>query len=88
MAGLDPSHLTPAQCAVLDTWPAFEAAAAVKWATIDKVVRTLCNAQSLAELNDGEAIELAALLRRGTARLQTLASVRTATNAAVARERE
>lgn len=88
MAGLDRSHLTPAQCAVLDAWPAFEAAAAVKWATVDKVVRTLCNAQSLAELNDGEAVELAALLRRGTARLRLFASVRTATNAAVTRERE
>ncbi|CAO3355271.1 hypothetical protein [Azospirillum palustre] len=88
MAGLDRSHLTPAQCAVLDAWPAFEAAAAVKWATIDKVVRTLCNAQSLAELNDGEAVELAALLRRGTARLQTLASVRSSTAEAVTRGRE
>ncbi|SMF72174.1 hypothetical protein SAMN02982917_4092 [Azospirillum oryzae] len=88
MTGLDRSHLTPAQRAVLDAWPAFEAAAAVKWATVDKVVRTLCNAHSLAELDEREAIELAALLRRGTARLHTLASLRMATAGAATRGRE
>ncbi|WP_042703188.1 hypothetical protein [Azospirillum sp. B506] len=78
MAELDPASLTPAQRAVLDAWPAFEAAAAVKWATVDKMVRMLGNAHSLADLNDEEAAELAALLRRGTARLHALASPQTA----------
>lgn len=85
MLGLDRASLTPAQRAVLDAWPAFEAAAAVKWATVDKVVRTLCNAHSLAELDEEQAVELAALLRRGTARLHTLASLRTATADATTR---
>lgn len=76
MAELDPASLTPAQREVLDAWPAFEAAAAVKWVTVDKVVRTLCNARSLAELEDEDAADLARLLRRGAARLGTLASLR------------
>ncbi len=88
MAELDRASLTPAQRTVLNAWPAFEAAAAVKWATVDKVVRTLCNARSLAELDEREAVELAALLRRGTARLHTLASLRTATADAITRGRE
>lgn len=87
MAELDRASLTPAQRTVLDAWPAFEAAA-VKWATVDKVVRTLCNARSLAELDDEQAAELAALLRRGTARLHTLVSLRMATAVVATRGRE
>lgn len=88
MAELNPATLTPAQRAVLDAWPAFEAAAAVKWANVDKVVRTLCHARSLDELQDKEAAELAALLRRGTARLHTLASLRAVAAGAATRGRE
>lgn len=88
MADIDPASLTPAQRAVLDAWPPFEAAAAVKWATVDKVVRTLCHAGSLAELEDKDAADLAQLLRRGAARLHTLASLRTAAAGAATRGRE
>lgn len=62
-------RLTAAQRAVLDAWPAFEAAAGVKWATFDKVMQALRYGPTLADLTDEEALQLAALLRSGSARL-------------------
>lgn len=71
----DPAALTPAQRAVLATWPAFEDAAAVKWCSLDAVVRMFRHVDSLADLPDDEANELLAFLRSATTRLRTLAPI-------------
>ncbi|PWC86072.1 hypothetical protein TSH100_13960 [Azospirillum sp. TSH100] len=71
MPTADPA-LTDAQRAVLAAWPAFEAAAAVTWCSVDRLVRTLCHRDSLADLPDDDAAELLALMQRATDRLHGL----------------
>lgn len=67
----DPSLLTPAQRAVLDAWPAFEAAAKVKWCSISKLSRAFYGAE-LEQLDNRQAGQLADLLRTATTRLARL----------------
>ena len=71
MPPADPA-LSPAQRAVLAAWPAFEAAAAVTWGSVDRLVRTLCHRDTLADLPDDDAAELLALMQRATTRLHAL----------------
>ncbi|WP_376958157.1 hypothetical protein ABNQ39_14125 [Azospirillum sp. A26] len=71
MPPADPA-LTDAQRAVLAAWPAFEAAAAVTWCSVDRLVRTLCHRDSLADLPDDDAAGLLALMQRATDRLHPL----------------
>lgn len=71
MPAADPA-LTDAQRAILAAWPAFEAAAAVTWCSVDRLVRTLCHRDSLADLPDDDAAELLALMQRATDRLHAL----------------
>ncbi len=73
MPPADPA-LTDAQRAVLAAWPAFEAAAAVTWCSVDRLVRTLCHRDSLADLPDDDAAELLALMQRAATCLQALRS--------------
>ncbi|MGF7176512.1 hypothetical protein [Azospirillum doebereinerae] len=70
---LDPAALSPAQRAVLAAWPEFEEAVAVKWCSLDALVRLFRRVDSLADLPDDEAVELAAMMRTATTRLRLLA---------------
>jgi len=73
MGRIDPAILSPAQRAVLAAWLAFESAAAVKWSSLDALVRLFRHVDSLADLPDDEADELASFLRSATTRLRTVA---------------
>lgn len=75
MGRVNPAALSPAQRAVLAAWPAFEDAAAVKWCSLDALVRLFRHVDSLADLPDDEADELVAFMRTATTRLRTLAPI-------------
>jgi hypothetical protein len=72
MAAAESSPLTPAQRAALAAWPAFEAAAAVKSWSLDRLVWAIFRVHRLADLPDHEADELLSLMTRATARLRDL----------------
>ena len=73
----DVSVLTTRQRAILALWPEFQAAAAMRWTSLDQVVRAIFHDRTgLAELPDDEADQLEALLKTAINRLHMVTPAR------------
>ena len=73
----DVATLTGRQQAVLALWPEFQAAAAMRWTSLDQVVRAIFHDRTgLADLPDDEADQLKALLMTAITRLHMVAPAR------------
>lgn len=68
----DLGDLSVAQQAVMAAWPAFVAEAAIISWSLDRMIRAMYRVDSLAELSDEDAEELADLLATATSRLRLL----------------
>lgn len=73
----DVAALTGRQQAVLALWPEFQVAAAMRWMSLDQVVRAIFHDRTgLADLPDEEAVQLEALLKTAITRLHMVAPAR------------
>lgn len=73
----DAAALTGRQQAILALWPEFQAAAAMRWTSLDQVVRAIFHDRTgLADLPDDEAVQLEALLKTAITRLHMVAPAR------------
>lgn len=73
----DVAALTGPQQAVLASWPEFQAAAAMRWMSLDQVVRAIFHDRTgLADLPDDEADQLVTLLKTATNRLHMVTQAR------------
>ncbi len=69
--------LTERQRAVLALWPRFQAAAAMRWTSLDQVVHAIFHDRTgLTDLPDDEAGQLEALLRTAIERLRVVTPAR------------
>lgn len=68
----NPADLSAAQQTVLAAWPAFVAEAAIVSWSLDRMIRALYRVDSLPQLSDEDAEELADLLATATSRLRLL----------------
>ncbi|WP_448208127.1 hypothetical protein [Azospirillum sp. sgz302134] len=65
--------MSKAQRVVLDLWPEFQDAAAMRWTSLDQLVRVFFDVPGLTDLSDDDAGQLAAFLTTAIARLTATA---------------